>query len=246
LTDDELLARFRLLRAGTHPTVRTELIDEFTGLAAYLARRYHGRGVPREDLQQIALVGLMLAVDRFDPDHGARFASFAGRTIDGELKRFFRDRTWAVRMPRRMQELQLSARRANETLTHRLGRVPTVAELAVEMGVELDDAVAALDAGSAYRADSLDRRSFDADDDAEAGPHVVAPDAEAGFDAIEYRSVVDELLATLPERERRIVQLRFFEERTQAEIAAELGISQMHVSRLLRRSVEILRRRLHT
>jgi RNA polymerase sigma-B factor len=240
LSEDELRARFRELRTGGDPTLRDALITEFTGLAAYFARRYDRRGVPREDLHQVAMIGLVNAVDRFDPEMETRFVSFAGRTIDGEIKRYFRDRTWSVRMPRRLQELHLQVRRTAEELSHSLGRPPTVAELAQEVGVDLDDVIAALDAGNAYRAESLDRPAPGDDDRRQ---QLAATDADASFAAVEHRSLVADLLASLPERERRILELRFFGELSQSEIAEQLGISQMHVSRLLRRTVERLRDR---
>ncbi len=240
MREDELQERFRQLRATSDPKLREELVAEFTRLANYFARRYDHRGVPRDDLKQVAMLGLLHAIDRFDPDFGTRFASFAGRTIDSELKRHFRDHTWSVRMPRRMQELHLRARGVSETLVQALGRSPTVAELAAEMGVELDEAVAALDAGTAYRADSLDRP---APGDDEPGCEPALPDGDAAFIDVEHRSVMADLLATLPERERHILRLRFYDELSQSEIADRLGISQMHVSRLLRRSVEQLRLR---
>ena len=240
MSEDELRARFRELRTGGDPTLRDALITEFTGLAAYFARRYDRRGVPREDLHQVAMIGLVNAVDRFDPEMETRFVSFAGRTIDGEIKRYFRDRTWSVRMPRRLQELHLQVRHTAEELSHSLGRPPTVAELAQEVGVDLDDVIAALDAGNAYRAESLDRPAPGDDDRRQ---QLAATDADASFAAVEHRSLVADLLASLPERERRILELRFFGELSQSEIAEQLGISQMHVSRLLRRTVERLRDR---
>ena len=234
----ELRERFRSLRAEPNQALRSELINEFTGLAAYFARRYDRRGVPREDLHQVAMLGLLNAVDRFDPEMETRFVSFAGRTIDGEIKRFFRDRTWSVRMPRRLQELHLRVRRASEELSHTLGRPPTVSELAEHIGVDIDEVLSALDAGNAYRADSLDRPAPGEED---RRSDLAAIDGDAGFVAIEQRSLVQDLLASLPERERRILELRFFQEMSQTEIATEMGISQMHVSRLLRRTVEQLR-----
>lgn len=240
MSEDLLRERFRALRAAPDQRLRDEIITEFTGLAAYFARRYDRRGVPREDLHQVAMLGLVNAVDRFDPEMETRFVSFAGRTIDGEIKRFFRDRTWSVRMPRRLQELHLRVRRASEELAHSLGRPPTVAELAAEVGVDIDEVLSALDAGNAYRADSLDRPAPGEDD---RRTEIPAVDAEAGFNAVDQRSLVADLLSTLPERERRILELRFFNELSQTEIAAAMGISQMHVSRLLRRTVEQLRER---
>ncbi len=240
--EDELRERFRSLRAEPNQALRSELINEFTGLAAYFARRYDRRGVPREDLHQVAMLGLLNAVDRFDPEMETRFVSFAGRTIDGEIKRFFRDRTWSVRMPRRLQELHLRVRRASEELSHTLGRPPTVSELAEHIGVDIDEVLSALDAGNAYRADSLDRPAPGEED---RRSDLAALDGDAGFVAIEQRSLVQDLLASLPERERRILELRFFQEMSQTEIATEMGISQMHVSRLLRRTVEQLRDHAH-
>jgi RNA polymerase sigma-B factor len=244
LSDDELRESFRELRRNADEALRARLIEEFQGLAAYLARRYDRRGVPREDLQQVAMVGLINAVDRFDPEMETRFVSFAGRTIDGEIKRFFRDRTWSVRMPRRLQELHLQVRHATDHLSQVNGRPPTVFELADHLGADVDDVLAALDAGHAYRADSLDRPAPGDDEGRRSDP--MAPEGEAGYAAVEHRSLVADLLATLPDRERRILELRFYNEMSQTEIAAELGISQMHVSRLLRRTVEQLRERLRT
>ena len=239
--EDELRERFRSLRAEPSQALRSELINEFTGLAAYFARRYDRRGVPREDLHQVAMLGLLNAVDRFDPEMETRFVSFAGRTIDGEIKRFFRDRTWSVRMPRRLQELHLRVRRASEELSHTLGRPPTVSELAEHIGVDIDEVLSALDAGNAYRADSLDRPAPGEED---RRSDLAALDGDAGFVAIEQRSLVQDLLSSLPERERRILELRFFDELSQTDIAARMGISQMHVSRLLRRAVEQVRQRM--
>lgn len=244
MSDDELRESFRELRRCGDQELRDRLIAEFQGLAAYLARRYDRRGVPRDDLHQVAMVGLINAVDRFDPEMDTRFVSFAGRTIDGEIKRFFRDRTWSVRMPRRLQELHLQVRHATDDLSQTLRRPPTVFELAEHLDAEVDDVLAALDAGHAYRADSLDRPAPGDEEGRRSDP--TAPEGEAGYVAVEHRSLVTDLLSTLPDRERRILELRFYEEMSQTEIAAVLGISQMHVSRLLRRTVDQLRERLRT
>ncbi len=243
-SEEELRERFRTLRAAGaagDQALRSALVQEFTGLAAYFARRYDRRGVPREDLHQVAMLGLLNAVDRFDPEMETRFVSFAGRTIDGEIKRFFRDRTWSVRMPRRLQELHLRVRKGSEELAHSLGRPPTVSELSEHLGVEVDEVLSALDAGNAYRADSLDRPSPGEEN---RRPDLAAVDSDAGFVAIEQRSLVQDLLSGLPERERRILELRFFDELSQTDIATRMGISQMHVSRLLRRAVEQLRQQM--
>lgn len=223
--------------------VRNRLVEEHRDLAEYFVRRYGHRGVPADDLRQLALVGIIHAVDRFDPEVGVTFSTFASRTIDGELKRYFRDRTWSVRPPRRIQELHLELRRAEEDLVQRLGRSPTVSELSATLGVGEDDILQALEAGVAHQAASLDQPAGNDDAEATRGERLLGQ-ADAGYGHVDQELIVRQLLAELPERERTVVYLRFFENLTQPEIAERVGISQSYLSRLLRRTFVDLRARL--
>ena len=213
-------------------------------MAEYLARRFADRGESFDDLRQVALVGLLKAVERFEPDRGLRFSTFATPTIVGELKRHFRDRGWAVRVPRRVQELHLQLVKVVSTLSQELGRSPTPEEIARRTGTRVEDVLEAMEAGGVYRLASLDaalaneeRSSLD------LGARLGEDDEE--FEGVERREELSVLLSRLPPRERRIVYLRFFEGLTQSEIATEIGISQMHVSRLLAKSLESLRAEAH-
>jgi RNA polymerase sigma-B factor len=219
--------------------VRNELVEAHRGLAASIANDYRGRGVDLDDLVQIAMLGMIKAVERYDVDRGIPFSSFASRTVNGEIKRYFRDRTWAVRPPRSAQERHLDLRRARAGLALRLGRPPTVAELAAELDVSEDEVLDAVEAGAAYRATSLDARRPGDDEQGPLGDRLAGADAPSG--RVEMRLLVDQLLDSLPEREAEIMRLRFYEELTQSQIAERLGISQMHVSRLMRRCLVDLR-----
>jgi RNA polymerase sigma-B factor len=185
------------------------------------------------------MLGTLKAVERFDVDRGIPFSSFASRTVNGEIKRYFRDRTWAVRPPRSAQERHLDLRRVRSGLSSRLGRPPTVVELADELDLSTDEVLDALEAGAAYRATSLDARRPGDDDSPSLADRL--PGGDAPSRPVELRVLVDQLLDTLPEREATIMRLRFYDELTQSEIAARLGISQMHVSRLMRRCLVELR-----
>jgi RNA polymerase sigma-B factor len=233
---DERFARYR--RTGDR-RLRDELVEEHAPLAHFLAGRFANRGEQRDDLVQVALVGLFKAVERFDPDRGLQFSTFATPTILGELKRHFRDRGWAVRVPRRVQELHLQLGRIVSTLGQEHGRSPTPAEVAERAGVSEEAVLEAMEAGSLYRLVSLDGSATPDDEGGELAGCLGDDDPE--FERIEHRSELDELLEALPARERRIVELRFFESMTQSEIAERVGVSQMHVSRLLTRSLERLR-----
>jgi RNA polymerase sigma-B factor len=210
---------------------RTALIESHLGLARHLVRLFEHRGESVDDLMQVASMGLVHAADRFDPDRGFEFSTFATETIVGELKRHFRDRAWAVKIPRSMQERYLEVSTAIDELTQSLGRPPSVQEVAAACRRGPDEVLAAMEAGQGYRASSLDAR------DADSFHHEV-------FDAVAALADRDELashLAKLDERDREILRLRFVEERSQVDIADALGISQMHVSRLLRRALDALR-----
>ena len=236
---EELRRRFVEFARTRDPALRDHLISAHLGLAEYLARRFSNRGEPLDDLIQVASVGLVKAVDRFDPERGVEFSTYATHTVVGELKRHFRDKGWAVRAPRRMQELYLRLGKIVANLSQELGRSPTIPELAAEAQVSEEEVLEAMEAGQAYRFASLDAPSPGDDDGDSLGTHLGAEDAQM-VDA-EHRATLSPLLANLPARERTIIHLRFFEGLTQSEIAARLGISQMHVSRLLSRSLSQLR-----
>ena len=236
-----LRAKFVVYHASRDVRVRDELVGAHIALAEHLARRFNHRGEPLDDLIQVACVGLLKAVERFDPGRGLEFSTFAIPTIVGELKRHFRDTGWAVRVPRRVQELHLQLGTIVATLSQELGRSPTIPEIAQAAGTTDDSVLDAMEAGHAYRSASLDGGM----DDEEHGPPA-AIQARLGVDdpeliSVERRATLAPLLETLPPRQQVIIHLRFFEGMTQSEIAKQLGISQMHVSRLLARSLEELR-----
>ena len=219
---------------------RDQLVEELMPLVRSLANRYAGRGEPTEDLVQVGAIGLVKAIDRFDLEMGVELSTYAVPTIVGEIRRHFRDRTWGIHVPRRLKELSMKLARTRDELSAELGRSPTVAELAAAVGVDEEEAIDALEASKAYAPRSLDQ-PYDDDEPARA-PGLA--DEERGYAALERGSVVRQGLDTLDERERRIVVLRFLRGMSQSEIAAEIGISQMHVSRLLRKSLETMRGRL--
>ncbi|MGH9120812.1 MAG: SigB/SigF/SigG family RNA polymerase sigma factor [Acidimicrobiales bacterium] len=233
----ELKARFEEYRRTGDLAIRDSLVEAYLGLGEYLARRFANRGESLDDLVQVASLALVSAVDRFDPERGIEFTTFATHTVVGELKRHFRDRGWAIRAPRRMQELYLTLGQVTPTLAQRLQRSPTIAELALESEASEEEVLEAIEAGQAYRLASLDSPTMRTGEHlgSQIGTH------DEGFEHAERRATLEPLLATLPDRERRIVALRFFEGLSQTEIASDLGISQMHVSRLLARSIAALR-----
>ena len=216
--------------------IRDELIEAHLGLAGHLARRFAGRGEPHDDLMQVGSMALVKAVDRFDPERGVEFSTFATRTILGELKRHFRDKGWFVRAPRRVQELYLQIGQAIASLTQDLGRSPTIRETAHAVGASEDDVIEALEAGQAYRSSSIDAVGADGETLAERIGGV-----DEALESAEDRAFLAPALEQLPARQRIILQMRFVDGLTQTEIAQRLGISQMHVSRLLNRSVASLR-----
>jgi len=220
------------------PDAREELMLRHRPLALYLARRFAGRGETLEDLEQVASLALLKAIDRFDPGRDVRFATFATVTIVGELKRHLRDRGWAVRVPRPLQELAVRVSGLLPELWQELGRSPTVTEIAERVDATEDEVLEALEAAQAYSADPLDALASEGD---RIAPAETLGEHDERFERLEGWRTVAPLIARLPERERRILYLRFFEERTQGQIAEELGISQMHVSRLLARTLERLR-----
>ncbi|MGH9002556.1 MAG: RNA polymerase sigma factor SigF [Acidimicrobiia bacterium] len=240
---DELRAMLEEYAATGERALRDQIVTTQVGLAEYLARRFKNRGEPIEDLVQVALLGLLKAVERFDPGRGLEFSTFATPTIVGELKRHFRDKGWAVRVPRRVQELHLRMGTVVNTLSQELGRSPTIPEIAKRAEVSEDEVLEAMEAGRAYRFSSIDAPSND-DEDRTPGPVAAQLGSdEVGLEEVEQRMLLSPLIATLPKREQMIIHLRFFRGMTQSEIADRLGISQMHVSRLLARSLSQLRHR---
>jgi RNA polymerase sigma-B factor len=240
LEREELRALFLKYRQTRDRAIRDELAEAHLPLATHLAKRFDRRGEPLEDLIQVASLGLLKAIDRYEPDRGVEFSTFAVPTIVGELKRHFRDRAWSVRVPRRVQELHLELGAAVGELTHELHRSPTITELANRIGASIDDVLQAMDAGHAYRSDSLDAPASVAGSEASALSSRLGEDDPSLSELVE-RTEIASLLATLPERERTIVVLRFFAGLTQSEIADRVGISQMQVSRLLTRTLDSLR-----
>jgi RNA polymerase sigma-B factor len=237
---EQLREKFTRFAETRDSSLRDDLVAAHLGLAEYLARRFANRGEPLDDLVQVASLGLLKAIDRFDPSRGVEFSTYATHTVVGELKRHFRDKGWAVRAPRRMQELYLRLGKAVASLGQELGRSPTIGELAAETQVSEEEVLEALEAGQAYRFSSLDAPvGGDHGEGDSLGSRLGEEDA--GLDNAERRATLSPLLSQLPPREQMILHLRFFEGLTQSEIAAQLGISQMHVSRLLARSMAQLR-----
>lgn len=221
--------------------LRNTLVRMHLPLVEHLARRFRNRGEPLDDLTQVATIGLIKSVDRFDPDRGVEFSTYATPTVVGEIKRHFRDKGWAVRVPRRLQELRLSLTTATAELSQRHGRAPTVHELAEHLGISEEEVLEGLESANAYSTLSLDVP--DTDDESPAVADTLGAEDEA-LEGVEYRESLKPLLEDLPPREKKILLLRFFGNMTQSQIAQEVGISQMHVSRLLARTLAQLRDKL--
>jgi RNA polymerase sigma-B factor len=243
--EHELLDRLAAMDAQdpARRDVRDALVTMHLPLVEHLARRFRDRGESHEDLVQVGTIGLIKSVDRFDVDRGVEFSTYATPTIVGEIKRHFRDRGWAIRVPRRLQELRLLLNRGTAELTQQLGRSPTVAELAKHLDITEDEVLEGLESAQAYATASLDGGGDDGED---GGGSVAATlgTVDAELEGVENRESLRPLLQALPEREKRILQLRFFEHKTQSEIASEVGLSQMHVSRLLAKTLAQLREQL--
>lgn len=220
--------------------VREQLVEQFMGLVEFLARRFRNRGEPLEDLTQVATIGLLKAIDRFDLEREVEFSTYATPTIVGELKRHFRDKGWAVRVPRRLQELHLELTKTVGFLGQELGRSPTVAEIAEAASISEETVLEGLEIAQAYNFTSLDA-PLDAEDGGSSSLADQLGTDDEHLENLEYRASLAPEMEKLPERERRILYLRFFKGLTQSEIAERLGISQMHVSRLLNRTLGQLR-----
>jgi len=232
---------FTRLRDERDPVDRDAVVERFMPLARQLAARYQRPEEPFDDVFQVACFGLVKAVDRFDADRGVAFSSYAVPTITGEIKRHFRDRAWAVRVPRDLQEQALRVERVAADLTRELGRRPTVEEVAAAMAIAVEDVLEALDAAAAYRATSLDTPLAAGDEDAGGSLGDVVGTIDQGFLRAEQRAELGSLMRSLTRIERAVVRLRFEHDLTQSEIGDRLGISQMQVSRVLRRSITKLR-----
>ncbi len=228
--------------------LRKQLISGYLPVAEHIARRFAGRGQPLDDLVQVAIVGLINAVDRFEPARGFDFLSFAVPTITGEVRRYFRDHSWATRVPRRLKDLHIAIRRVVAELSQQLGRPPRPSEIADRLELPISEVIEGLRAGEAYRTSSLDETLTTGEDDLGPGTaalnnYIGSLDAELAL--VDYREVLRPLLAELPPRERTILALRFFHHLTQRQIAGQVGISQMHVSRMLRQTLAFLRHRMN-
>ncbi|MFE1250595.1 RNA polymerase sigma factor SigF [Streptomyces sp. NPDC058766] len=237
-----LFERLETLEEGTHEFsyVRNTLVELNLALVKFAASRFRSRSEPMEDIIQVGTVGLIKAIDRFELSRGVEFPTFAMPTIIGEIKRFFRDTSWSVRVPRRLQELRLDLAKAGDELAQKLDRAPTVAELAERLGISGDEVVEGMAASNAYTAASLDAQPEEDDSEGALADRIGYEDH--GLEGIEYVESLKPLIAELPLRERKILSLRFVAGMTQSEIGEELGISQMHVSRLLSRTLVRLRK----
>jgi RNA polymerase sigma-B factor len=239
VTETDRRALLRAYREKGDTAARDRLIESFIPVVRSIAYRYAGRGEQIDDLEQVASVGLIKAIERFDLDRDVELMTYVFPTVVGELKRHFRDRGWSVTVPRRLKELHYRLSRLIEELTATLGRSPTIAELAEETGVDEEEVVEALEVGRAYASRSL-TRALEGDEGGGAELIDLIDDEERGYEAAENRELLASGLRTLDERERRIIHLRFVDGLTQSQIAVEIGISQMHVSRLIRRALEKL------
>jgi RNA polymerase sigma-B factor len=243
---EELRALHRRYRETTDPAererIREQLVNAYHDFVYFLARKFQNRGEPLDDIVQVGYLGLIKAIERFDPDLGFEFTTFATLTVAGEIKRHFRDKGTAIRFPRRLQELHQAVVRVNEQMKNELGREPTVAELAERLGVTPDDVTEAMEIGPAYVPLSLDQpvASSDGQDSRSVSEQIGGADPE--LDRVEMRDVLDRAMEHLTPRERAIMAMRFYEQMSQSEIARRLGISQMHVSRLQRAALEQLRK----
>lgn len=236
-----MMERFREYHRTGDRRIRNEIVVHYRYIADRYALRYGSRGVPVEDLRQTALLAIIRATDRFDPEMGVEFVTFASRTVDGELKRWLRDKSWAVRPPRSAQERHLTLRRIDEQLTHKLGRSPTVTELAEAMEESVENVLEAIEAGGARTAGGITRTS---DDGSTVMAEEILSDKELGFNRVDEGLLVGELLDRLSERDRSVIEMRFFDRMGQNDIAQRIGVSQSYLSRMLRRILLDLRSQL--
>jgi RNA polymerase sigma-B factor len=221
--------------------IREQLVRGYEGLVYFLARKYQNRGEPLEDLVQVGFLGLIKAIERFDPDLGNEFTTFATPTVLGEIRRYFRDKGWAIRFPRRLQELHQQVVRVNEQLKGELGRQPSVQEVAERIGVSADDVLEAMELSPAMSPASLDATAAGTGEDDGRALGEAVGSVDPGLERVEMRELLARAMQHLTPRERAIMAMRFYDEMSQSEIAKRLGISQMHVSRLQRAALEQLR-----
>jgi len=226
----------RLQRCGGQPAARQELVERFLPLARQLARRYQRGSEPLDDLIQVASIGLVKAIDRFDPDRGTAFSSYAVPTITGELKRYFRDSGWAVHVPRGMQERVMGVNAAVARLSRDLGRSPSAEEIGDSVGTSPEEVLEAMEAGFAYDAISLEASRSSDSEDGDSYADLLGEE-DGRYDLVEYQATIASELRALPARDRLVIYLRFSEDLTQSAIAKRIGVSQMHVSRLIRRAL---------
>jgi RNA polymerase sigma-B factor len=234
--DRDLLLRYR---EGDEAAL-DELARRYMPLARRLASRYRHTGEPMDDLVQVANMALVKAIDRFDSERETAFSSFAVPTILGELKRYFRDHSWSVHVPRELQERAAKVNKTIEALSKQTGRTPSVKEIAAKLEVDLEQVLEALEAAQAFDATSLEAERTGSDGSPMRLGDTVGEE-EQGYELVEYGASIDVVLKTMPDRTRRILHLRFVEDMTQAEIAGEVGVSQMHVSRIIREALAVLR-----
>lgn len=239
---DEMRRLLREYAVGHDPAIRERLVEMNADLVRFIARRFANRGEPLEDIEQVGFLGLIQAIERFDPSLENEFSTFATPTIMGEIRRHFRDRSWSIRVPRRLQENYTRAMRAQEQLSQELGRQPSVAEIAERLGLETDEVLAALEVSPAQHTLSLDasRPGREEEDGSELGERLGQEDEN--LERVEMKALLEQAMAHLSPRERQIMLLRFFDQLPQTEVAKRLGISQMHVSRLQRAALERMRR----
>jgi RNA polymerase sigma-B factor len=243
---EELRALHRRYKETTDPAerdrIRAQLVDAYHDFVYFVARKFQNRGEPLDDIVQVGYLGLIKAIERFDPDLGFEFTTFATLTVAGEIKRHFRDKGTAIRFPRRLQELHQSVVRVNEEMKNQLNREPTVTELAERLGVTPEDVTEAMEMGPAYMPLSLDQPVGSADGQEGRAIAEQIGTADPELDRVEMRDLLDRAMVHLTPRERAIMAMRFYEQMSQSEIARRLGISQMHVSRLQRAALEQLRK----
>lgn len=233
----DLHDKFRRFAVSRDERLRAELAESYLPLAASLASRFAGRSEAIEDLEQAASLALVKAIDRFEPDRGVAFSTFAWATISGELKRHLRDRSWGLRVPRRLQEHFLLTARAADELHQELGRPPTVSELSASTGLDVEQTIEALEVRAAHRLPSVEGMNRNAESEQAWEPGIVDP----SFDEADDQDLIARLVEQLPDADRELLRLRFTEQLSQSEIAARFGVSQMHVSRRLSRTLERLR-----
>ena len=238
--DDSLLRAYQRASNGERARLKAQIVERHTGLVRFLVRRYAAKGEAYDDLVQVGMVGLLGAIDRYEPDRGVRFASFARPSILGELKRHFRDKTWAARVPRRLQELSLNISTAEADLFQELGRSPTAAEVAERLDCEEDEVLEANEAARSYSAVSIDQPFDQGDGDAGSLVDLIGrPDGD--MEKLENLTALEPAIARLSAYDRRLLHMRFFRGMVQSDMAAELGVSQMQVSRQLTRILGRLR-----